>query len=409
MIGTVRERPARLRRTGFRDASVSRSPEREIEELMATRLGRPCLFFASGRLALYAALRAWLKPGSRILMSPLTDDVIFFVVLAAGLIPVMAPLSAMDGNIEPDLVQDSVWASLGAVLTTNLYGLPDRVVELRARCDRLGIPLIEDAAHAIQTTVDGRLIGTFGEVAAFSLSKHVGAACGGVLAFSDEADRAGLERLRAAETLANHAVARASRVGAVYARELVVALHLIWPARWLHRSLGMRERTSFRMPLRAAELERAIAEGPDLTRFDSWIRVDRNDYRLRPSPVMLGRALRRLRSLDEDAARRLEALELLRALPTVAPAVRTGEPQPLFRIPLLVEDRAALIAKLERRILSVGYIFDPPLDDYAGPAFAQPSSAPEVAREWASHVFPADPMDAREVLRAATALGDPGR
>jgi hypothetical protein len=34
---------------------------------------------------------------------------------------------------------DATWSSLGGVLTTNLYGLPDRVTELRARCDRLGI------------------------------------------------------------------------------------------------------------------------------------------------------------------------------------------------------------------------------------------------------------------------------
>src|SRR5438876_7514811 len=106
---------------------------------MADRLGRPCLFLPSGRLAVYVALRAWLQPGDRILMSPLTDDVIFFTVLAAGLKPVMAPVSAEDGNIEPGLVPEPTWASLAAVLTTNLYGLPDRVQDLQARCGLLGI------------------------------------------------------------------------------------------------------------------------------------------------------------------------------------------------------------------------------------------------------------------------------
>ena len=41
---------------------------------------------------------------------------------------------------------DATWSSRGGVLTTNLYGLPDREAGLRARCDRLGIPLTEDAA-----------------------------------------------------------------------------------------------------------------------------------------------------------------------------------------------------------------------------------------------------------------------
>ena len=78
--------------------------------------------------------------------APLDDDVILFVVLAAGLRPVMAPVSANSGAIDPAAVPDATWSSLCGVLTTNLYGLPDRVAELRARCDRLGIPLIEDAA-----------------------------------------------------------------------------------------------------------------------------------------------------------------------------------------------------------------------------------------------------------------------
>jgi hypothetical protein len=43
-------------------------------------------------------------------------------------------------------VADATWSSQGGVLTTNLYGLPDREAGLRARCDRLGIPLTEGAA-----------------------------------------------------------------------------------------------------------------------------------------------------------------------------------------------------------------------------------------------------------------------
>ena len=60
------------------------------------------------------------------------DDVILFVGLAAGLRPVMAPVSANSGTIDPAAVPDATWSSLCGVLTTNLYGLPDRVAELWA-------------------------------------------------------------------------------------------------------------------------------------------------------------------------------------------------------------------------------------------------------------------------------------
>jgi dTDP-4-amino-4,6-dideoxygalactose transaminase len=76
-------------------------------------------------------------------------------------------------------VSDATWSTIGGILTANLYGLPDRVAELRSGCDQIGIPLIEDGAHAIVATVAGRRIGTFGDVAAFSVSKHTHAGVGG--------------------------------------------------------------------------------------------------------------------------------------------------------------------------------------------------------------------------------------
>jgi dTDP-4-amino-4,6-dideoxygalactose transaminase len=382
---------------------VSARLEREIEELVAARIGRPCLFCPSGRVALYLALRRWLSPGDRILMSPVTDDVIFFTVLAAGLRPVMAPVSPDDGNIEPTGLDESAWSALDGVLTTNLYGLPDRVQELRARCRQLRIPLIEDAAHAIETAVDGSPIGSFGQAAAFSLSKHVDAACGGVLAFGDEAERAELAQLRDACMAKREARERRIRVASAYTEALVVSLGLTWPARRARRTLGLAERSAYRMDLREQELAGAIAAGGGLARFHPWMRVDRHDYRVRPSNVLLARAVKRIRALDDDRMRRIEAVERLRSLPELAAGARVGSAQPLFRAPLLVEDRAALISRLERRVLNVGYIYDPPLDDYAGAAFADPSPEPAAARRWAAQVFPADPLEADAVLKAMTA------
>ena len=150
----------------------------------------------SGRIALWCGLRALLQPGQRLLMSPVNDDVIFFVVLAAGLRPVMAPLSAADGNIDANAVPEALWSSVDGVLSTNLYGLPDSMEQLQKRCTGLGIPLIEDAAHAIETEVDGRPVGTFGDVAGFSFAKHVGAGRGGALAFADADRRSELQRIR---------------------------------------------------------------------------------------------------------------------------------------------------------------------------------------------------------------------
>src|SRR3954454_11059569 len=113
-------------------------PTAEIEAALRERTGRDCLYVTSARLGLYVVFVTALSPGGRVLMSPLTDDVVLFTVLAAGLRPVIAPVSSDDGNIAPELVSTETWASVDAVLTPNLFGLPDRVRELRSLCDRHG-------------------------------------------------------------------------------------------------------------------------------------------------------------------------------------------------------------------------------------------------------------------------------
>lgn len=41
----------------------------------------------------------------------------------------------------------------------------------------------------------------------------------------------------------------------------------------------------------------------------------------------------------------------------------------------------------------------PPLDDFAGPEFVEPSPAPEAARWFAAHALPVDPLLARRMMR----------
>lgn len=79
--------------SGPEDRAV-REATRAAEATMGARLGRECLYVPSCRFGLCLALRHWCAPGGRTLMSPVNDDVILFVVLAAGLRPVQAPLSS---------------------------------------------------------------------------------------------------------------------------------------------------------------------------------------------------------------------------------------------------------------------------------------------------------------------------
>ncbi|MGW0874347.1 DegT/DnrJ/EryC1/StrS family aminotransferase [Streptomyces sp. NPDC002740] len=390
---------------GLGSARRGSRPER-LEAAMRDRLGRECVYVPSCRFGLYVALRHWCPPGGRVLMSPVNDDVIFFVLLAAGLRPVQAPLNPLDASIDIDAVPDEVWGSLSGVLTTNLYGNPDDTPRLRKKCDALGIPLFEDGAHAIGSEVGGRPVGAWGDASVFSLSKHVGAKAGGFLACADPGLREALVKTCEDLLLPGRFTAELAYTVRPYAEATVRGLRLRRAAWATMRLLGLMEREEIRMPLRPAELARAVEAAPDLTAHDSWVRVDMHDYRLRSGPLRAGRIGRRLDRLDEVLAACRAGTELLLATPWARPgAPRADRVQPLFRVPLFVADRDTARAALARRGLVVGYLYDPPLDDYAGAAFTDPSPHPAGARWFARHALPVDPLRARQVVEVLQESG----
>lgn len=375
---------------------MSKRLERDIEVVFEARTGRGCVFMPSGRLGIHLAFRLLLSPGDRVLMSPLEDDTVFFGALAAGLRPVMAPISTEDGNIDLEAVDDGTWSSIAAVLTSNTYGLPDRVAEIRSVCDRLKIPVIEDVAHALETEVGGRPVGSFGAASLFSLSKHIRGR-GGVLSLGDGVSRSEVVRLRdelMRPRPMTHRVAAFPRSAAIAAAE---ALQLRDHIRrvMMHPTRAIQ----WRVPLRPQQLEHARS-GADLDLFDQWMQTAYPDYRMRQRSSLLNRTLALLHDLRRDRAERVAGVLRLRELDAIAPAARVGAPLPLFRVPLLIEDRDAVALELLRRGLNLygTYVYAPPLDDYSGPDFSEPSPAPEAARWWSAHVLPVNPHEAQRVV-----------
>jgi hypothetical protein len=122
------------------------------------------------------------------------------------------------------------------------------------------------------------------------------------------------------------------------------------------------------------------------------------DYRMRQRSSQLKRTVGRLRDLERDRAERIAGVLRLRALDAMAQAALEGDPLPLLRVPLLIEDRDAVALELRRRGIEVFFVYAPPLDDYSGPEFCEPSPLPEAARWWAAHILPVNPHDADRVL-----------
>jgi len=85
-----------------------------------------------------------------------------------------------------------------AIMVVDYLGLPARVEQLTELARRHGLRVIEDAAHAFGTRVDGRAVGSFGDITCFSFGpvKMITTLEGGAVITPDPADVQTLHELR---------------------------------------------------------------------------------------------------------------------------------------------------------------------------------------------------------------------
>jgi len=117
----------------------------------------------------------------------------------SGAMPVFVDIRPDDYCIDPKAIPVAVTSRTRAIVAVHLYGQPARLKELRELADRLGLLLIEDCAQAHGARYAGKLVGTFGHLAAFSFypTKNLGAfGDGGAVVTNDSAMAARLRRLR---------------------------------------------------------------------------------------------------------------------------------------------------------------------------------------------------------------------
>jgi dTDP-4-amino-4,6-dideoxygalactose transaminase len=141
-----------------------------FEEAFALRLGTGHAVSASyGRMAFYYVLKALdLPPGSEIVLPALTFWVVPEIARVAGLKVVFADVDPKTFTMDPQALERAITPATRAVVPTHLYGLPCDMDAIMAVASRHNLRVIEDCAHALGATFDGRPVGTFGDAGFFS-------------------------------------------------------------------------------------------------------------------------------------------------------------------------------------------------------------------------------------------------
>ncbi len=159
--------------------------ENSFAELFARFVGTHGAYaFMQGREAFSACLEALgLQQGDEILIPAFTCVVVPNAIKYAGFQPVYCDIELDTYGMDLDAARKKLNSSTKAVLIQHLFGLVSRdciaIVDL---AHSMGIPVIEDCAHSIGASIDGRNVGTFGDLAFYSFehSKSLSSVTGGV-------------------------------------------------------------------------------------------------------------------------------------------------------------------------------------------------------------------------------------
>jgi dTDP-4-amino-4,6-dideoxygalactose transaminase len=149
---------------------------REFEREFAKWAGTSrAIALANGTLALDLALHG-LRIGARnggsehdeVVVTPRTFIASVSCVVNAGAKPVFADVDMMSGNIEAETIEPVLTSRTKAILPVHLAGWPCGMHDIKDLARRYDLKVIEDCAQAHGAQHQGRSVGSFSDVAAWS-------------------------------------------------------------------------------------------------------------------------------------------------------------------------------------------------------------------------------------------------
>ena len=200
----------------------------EVERIVAEKIGcKYAVGLSAGTAALHLCMKlAGIKPGMKVFCSDVTFAATVNPVVYEGGIPVFIDTEMDTWNMDPVALEKAfeLYPEVRHVVMANLYGVPGKMDEIRAVCDKHGAVLIEDAAESMGATYKGRQTGTFGDLAivSFNGNKIITGSSGGML-LTNDLEQANKARKWSTQSRENAAWYQHEEVGYNYRMSNVIA------------------------------------------------------------------------------------------------------------------------------------------------------------------------------------------
>jgi dTDP-4-amino-4,6-dideoxygalactose transaminase len=174
---------------------------RELEERFAEYTGAAhAIATSSCTTAIHLSLvAAGVGPGDEVVTSSFTWPATTNAIVHTGATPVFVDVDPESLNLDPDAFEAAVTERTRAVVPVHFAGAPCDMDAIERIARAHGVVVVQDAAHAVETTVGDRKVGSIGDFTCFSLyaTKSLAGGEGGVVTTPSEEWDAALRLLRA--------------------------------------------------------------------------------------------------------------------------------------------------------------------------------------------------------------------
>lgn len=151
---------------------------------------------SSGTAAIHLGLiLLGVQPGDEVLCQSLTFSASANPIAYLGAKPIFIDSEPDTWNMSPVFLEQAIKDRLAkgkkpkAIIPVHLYGMPANMEAIMAIANTYDIPVLEDAAEALGSHIDGKMCGTYGVIAALSFNgnKIITTSGGGALVSQDAA------------------------------------------------------------------------------------------------------------------------------------------------------------------------------------------------------------------------------
>ena len=124
----------------------------------------------SGTDALFLAMKSLgVGPGDEVITTALSWIATANAIVLCGATPVFVDIGE-DLNINADLIAEAMTPKTRVILPVHWGGLPCDMAKIMEIADQNGVSVIEDAAQAFGSHINGAMTGSFGQVNCFSMN-----------------------------------------------------------------------------------------------------------------------------------------------------------------------------------------------------------------------------------------------